>query len=71
MKFLEAKESITRAASQLDCIWWDAYQTASNIIGGNWQDPEVIKRRREKAEEIADKMMSNTKLTITWEKIDK
>lgn len=67
MGFQEAKQSLETASKQLDDIWAESYHCASEIIKGNWQDPNVMKLRREMAVKIADKIILNKKLVFAWE----
>ena len=71
MSFQEAKETLKQASKKLDDIWAEAYHCASELVHGNWQDPDVMKRRKELAVKIADKLIQGKELTITWEIIGK
>lgn len=71
MKFEEAEETLKQASKHLADIWKDAYCQAKKQVGGNWQEPEVMKRRREFAIKVADKLLQDKKLTVTWGTISK
>lgn len=66
MKFVEAKHQIDLAERKLREVYSEAYQQAKVEIGGNWQDPGVMRRRRERAVEIADEKMKGTQVCVIW-----
>lgn len=67
MTFLEAKQMFEVNIRQLDDIWNECWQQAKNELRGNWQDPDVMKRWRERAYELADERLQTTKISVHWD----
>lgn len=67
MGFQESQQSLETASKELKSICAQAYRQARKLVGGNWQEPLVIKRRQEMAIKLADELMQNKKLVFSWE----
>ncbi len=46
--------TFAEAQTDLDHLWQECYAQAKDEVRGNWQDPGVMRRRRERATELAD-----------------
>ena len=54
MDLNEAKAELSKAEHWLTELWGRCYERAVNKIRGNWIDPEVVKKRKEMATQLAN-----------------
>jgi hypothetical protein len=66
MTFKDGLSTLREAESRLQEVWNSAYEKAKDEVRGNWQDPDVMRRRRERAYEIADAALKDTELSVVW-----
>jgi hypothetical protein len=54
MQFNKLKKSLDDTQFRLTVTWRECWKQARKEIRGNWQDPEIMARSRQRAQEIAD-----------------
>lgn len=67
MTFNQVKLELEKADNRLKYVVGEAWAKAKKELGGNWQDPDVVRRWRERAEQIADDMLKDVTVTVNWE----
>ena len=60
----EAKAEVAKAEGWLTELWGKCYGRAVDQIKGNWQDPAVLKRRKELATKYANDELKGFSLKV-------